>query len=559
MVGMYITKIPTKTKKGKISHLCILLRESYREQGKVKTRTIANLTHCNPKEVSAIELALQYKDDLTALKTVDDFVEVKEGMSVGAVWLVHELARRLGIEQALGKERAGKLALWQVIARVLDQGSRLSAVRLAGVHAACDVLGIRKGFSEDHLYRNLAWLSANQKKIEKVLFKTRYRRKKQPELFLYDVTSSYFEGVKNALADWGYDRDKKKGKKQVVLGLLCDEQGDPVSVEVYHGNTRDYHTFGSQVKKVADEFGCKRVTFVGDRGMIKSAQIAQLADHEFFHYITAITKPQINKLLTDGVFQMDLFEQELCEIIHDSIRYVLRRNPLRAQQIAQTRKEKKATIEKLCKKKNTYLAEHPRATVSVALKEVKDKIEQLKIDAWLNVEATERTLESQEDTEALEAAGKLDGCYVIKSDLPQEVNKQIIHDRYRDLAKVEKAFRTCKTTLLEMRPWHVHCEQSTRGHALVVMLSFLIIRHLEEAWSDYDLTVEEGLAQLGTLCSTQLLTKDGSSCHRIPTPRKISSKLLQAANVVLPSVLPSLGTPVGTRKKLPSERLSYRK
>ena len=259
---MYVTEVPTKTKEGKLSHLCILLRESYRQNGRVKNRTIANLTHCDPKDVAAIRLALKHKDELTVLRSVED-VELEQGMSVGAAWLVYDVARRIGIEKALGQERAGKLALWQVMARVIDQGSRLSAVRLAQVHATCNILGMRQGLSEEHLYDNLAWLSQNQKGIERRLFVER-RKGKKPELFLYDITSSYFEGEHNELADWGHDRDKKRGKKQVVVGLLCDEEGSPVSVEVFKGNTRDFDTFGSQVKKSVEGFGCQRVTFVGD-------------------------------------------------------------------------------------------------------------------------------------------------------------------------------------------------------------------------------------------------------------------------------------------------------
>jgi hypothetical protein len=354
---MYITEILTKTKKGLVSHRCILLRESFRKDGKINTRTIANLTHCNPGEVAAIRLALQHKDDLTVLQSLKE-VELEQGMSVGAAWLVYQVARKMGIETALGKERSGKLALWQVMARVINQGSRLSAVRLAQVHAGCDILGRREGFNEDDLYDNLAWLAENQSQIEERLFLKR-RPGKKPELFLYDVTSSYFEGEYNELADWGYNRDKKSGKKQVVLGLLCDEGGDPVSIEVYRGNTLDFETFDGQIKKAADKFGCERVTFVGDRGMIKSGQITALGEAKF-HYITAITKPQIEKLLRAGVFQMELFDQELCEVEEAGVRYVLRRNPERVKEIVSMRKGKKGSIEKLCEKGNGYLAEHPR-------------------------------------------------------------------------------------------------------------------------------------------------------------------------------------------------------
>lgn len=548
---MYITEVLTKTKKGKISHRCILLRESYRENGKVKNHTLANLTHCNPKEVAAMRLALEYKDDLSIIKSVKD-IELNEGMSVGAVWTVYDVARQLGIEKALGTGREAKLALWQVIARVIDQGSRLSAVRLAKVHAACDILGINEGFTEDDLYENLTWLSGNQRKTEKRLFKAR-RGKQKPELFLYDVTSSYFEGTENHLADWGYNRDQKKGKKQVVIGLLCDEGGDPVSIEVFKGNTRDFDTFSSQVKKTANEFGCQQVTFVGDRGMIKAKQISELKGEEF-NYITAITKPQINKLIKTGVIQMGLFDEKVCEVEDKEVRYILRRNPIRADEIATTRREKKKAVENTCRKKNDYLGEHPRAKVEKAIKEVQNKIITLKLSNWLKVEADGRTLKLKEDKDALADQARLDGCYVIKTDLPKQVDKQIIHDRYKDLAKVEQAFRTSKTAMLEMRPWYVQKETSTRAHALVVMLAYLIAHYLQQAWAAFDVTVEEGLKQLSNLCSMEMVTKDQSSCHRIPTPGKTSAKLLDAANIRLPKVLPHLGAHVVSRKKLQSRR-----
>lgn len=282
---MYITQTTAPSKSGQ-PYTCTLLRESYREGGVVKNRTIANLSHCKPEEIAALHLALQHKDNLAELGSIVESVRLQEGLSIGAVWTIYTVAKRLGIEKVLGSERAGKLALWQVIARTLDQGSRLSAVRLAQTHAGCDILGLSRGFDENDLYDNLGWLQEHQVEIEQRLFKTRYchkrqqEKKKVPELFLYDVTSSYFEGVCNALSDWGYSRDGKKGKKQVVVGLLCDEAGEPLSVEVFRGNTSDLKTFRNQIAKIAQRFGCQRVTMVGDRGMIKSAQIQQLKEVE---------------------------------------------------------------------------------------------------------------------------------------------------------------------------------------------------------------------------------------------------------------------------------------
>ncbi len=282
-----------------------LLRESYRAHGKVLHRTIANVSHCSEAEIAALRLALRHKEELEHLGTIQDAITLKQGMSFGAVWIVYHIARRLGIEKALGTTREGKLALWQVIARVIAQGSRLSAVRLAMAHAACDVLGL-DAFDEDALYENLDWLAGVQASIEDRLFAQR-RQTKPVNLFLYDVTSSYLEGTHNDLAAFGYNRDGKKGKLQIVIGLLCDEDGQPVSIAVFPGHTPDPHTFASQLAKVKTRFGVTEITFVGDRGMIKGQQVEDLA-RQGFHYITAITKPQIDKLLRTGVLQMGLFD-----------------------------------------------------------------------------------------------------------------------------------------------------------------------------------------------------------------------------------------------------------
>ena len=182
--------VENKSKSGKKIYRSILLRESYREDGKVKKRTIANLSNCTPQEISAIKLALNHKDNLGVLGSLSESIELKEGLSVGAVWCVSQVARELGIEKSLGNDFQGKLAMWQVIARVINQGSRLSAVRLAQVHAAGEVLDLKRGFDENDLYENLAWLAENQGEIEQKLFELR-RGGKKPKLFLCDVTSSY--------------------------------------------------------------------------------------------------------------------------------------------------------------------------------------------------------------------------------------------------------------------------------------------------------------------------------------------------------------------------------
>jgi len=550
-VGVHIERRQWKSANGK-TYTSILLRHSYRENGKVAKKTIANLTHCATEDVNAIELALKHKHDLSALGSGKK-IQLKEGSSVGAVWVVHEVAKRLAIDKALGTDFAGKLALWQVIARVIDQGSRLSAVRLAQVHAACDVLGIRRGFDKNDLYENLTWLCQRQDQVERKLFAAR-RGDRKPELFLYDVTSSYLEGQQNELAAYGYNRDKKKGKLQIVIGLLCDEAGDPVSTEVFKGNTLDPQTFGGQVKKAAEHFGCEGVTFVGDRGMIKRGQIDTLVEAGF-HYITAITKPQIIKLIHDGVLQMGLFDDTICEVEDGGVRYVLRRNPQRALEIAATRDSKRRSVQALVEAQTAYLRDHPRAAIATAEKTVREKIAKLKIDSWLAVQAKERNLHSVVDEQKLEEVSRLDGCYVIKTDLPESAaDKQVVHDRYKDLANVEWAFRTSKTAHLEVRPVYVRKEENTRAHVLVVMLAYSVVRTLARAWAELDITVEEGLDHLKTLCAMEIRTPAGGSCLRIPEPRDTSQALLQALDLHLPEALPHKEVRVVTRKKLTERR-----
>jgi Transposase DDE domain len=530
-----------------------LLRECYRQEGKVKHRTIANLSRCSPQEIEAVRLALRHKQELAALGTLKDAVQLHQGPSIGAVWLVYQVARQLGIEQALGPSRQGRLALWQVIARVIDQGSRLSAVRLAATHAACDVVGLER-FDEEDLYGDLDWLSVHQAEIEDRLFQL---QPKEPVsgLFLYDVTSSYLEGNHNELGAFGYNRDGKRGKRQVVIGLLCNGGGRPLSIEVFAGNTQDPKTFTPQVKKVVKRFGGREVTFVGDRGMIKAPQIEALGEQQF-HYITAITKPQIEALLKSDVLQLGLFDETLAEITTaEGLRYILRRNPHRAEEIAASREDKYQTLSKAAVESNHYLSAHPRARVEVALRLLEKRRQKLRLAQWVKLFIEGREIRVAQDPQALREIAKLDGCYVLKTDLAREAaSKDTVHERYKDLALVEWAFRESKTVHLEMRPLYVRRESRTRGHAFVVMLAYALIKELATRWQPLDLTVKEGIDQLATLSLTEVRIKDHAPYHQVPTPTDTLQRLLDAAQVRLPKVLPSRGVTVTTKTKLQNRR-----
>jgi len=523
-----------------------LLRESYREGGKVKHRTIANLSQCSEEEIAAMKLALRHKGQLAQLGSIED-LNVQQGSRIGAVFSLQVVAQRLGLVRALGGQRPGKLALWQVMARLLSQGSRLSAVRLAARHAAGEILGLET-FHEDHLYQNLAWLADHQEQIEQRLFRQRYGAA-PPQLFLYDVTSSYLEGFNNILAAFGYNRDGKKGKQQLVIGLLTGPEGAPVAVRVFAGNTADPKTVAEQIRTLAQGFGVSQVTLVGDRGMLKLPQIEALQQHEF-HYITAITKSQIRQHLKTGAFQMHLFDQDLAEVEIDNVRYILRRNPQRMIEMAQTRQKKLESLKLRLTHKQQYLQDHPRANPEIAKNKLEDYAKLLQIDPWAKVTLNDRTLALETDPAAWAQDTQLDGCYVIKTDLPGPIAPaDLIHQRYKDLAQVERAFRTFKNGHLEIRPTFVQTEASTRGHVFVVMLAYLLERELDHYWRHLNLTVSEALDELGSVRGVEL-TLGPATCQQVPQATGLAQQLLSSAQITLPQALPLRRVHVATRKKL---------
>jgi transposase len=295
---------------------------------------------------------------------------------------------------------------------------------------------------------------------------------------------------------------------------------------------------------------------VGDRGMIKSGQIEALLGHGFY-YITAITKPQIDTLLDQDIIQMELFSEELCEIEYDEVRYILKRNPVRAKELEDVRKDKIEKIGDFIHDRNQYLDEHPRAVITVAVSRVKELIEKLKLSSFLSVQTDGRVLSLTCDDDALEEAIHLDGCYVIKSNVPRDaVRKEIIHERYKDLAYVESAFRNMKTTQLEIRPVNVRKASRTRGHVFIVMLSYFISKYLREKWAEFDLTVEEGINELSTICCIE--THVGAVAYnQIPEPRDLGLQLINSLNITLPPAIQCRGINVATRKKLNLKRKSH--
>jgi transposase len=560
---MFIAEVVSKGKRGK-SYTSVLLRESFRVGSAVKSKTLAVLTHLPAHVLEAVRRAVaQPVDSLPKLADASDgALRLRQAESFGALWTVDQLAQQLGIKKALGVTQEAQLSYWQVLARVLRPGTSLLAmVRLATTCAAAALLGWQRAFTEDHLYANGAWLQGRHAVIERRLWHARPAQPKD-QLFLYDVTSSYLEGDDNALAAWGYNRDHKEGKKQLVIGLLTDSQGEPVSIQVYRGNTSDLKTFGQQVHLIKKELGCEGVTLVGDRGMIRTDQkaAAQKAD---FHFVTALTKPQIQTLLAAKVLQLEFFEEQVHEVLgEDGRRFVLRRNPVRQQEIQRAREQKQQTLEAALKKANTYLDEHARAKVATQRRYLAARLESFKVQDWLKLSIRKQRLVLTLDATALKAAAQLDGCYVVETDLkPAQADARTIHDRYKDLAFVERDFRTLKTGHLEFRPWFVCTADNTQAHALTSMLALKVRRHWERAWWSLEVTVEEGLRELEKLCVMELIHPQSGKvvARQVPEPSARQKQLLDALKLELPATVPQAEVTVGTRKKIHKVRKSPEK
>lgn len=540
----------TRKHKGK-QYTAILLRHAYRDNGKVRHKTLLNLTHYPTEDIEAMRIALQHKSKLDLLANFSE-MEITTLKSVGATYLLHHVASELMITRALGSGRFARIILWEAISRLIEPTSKLGSVRLAMQHSVLETLNM-EAFNEDHIYDALTWLDENQGKIEKRLFDARSNTVNS--LLLYDVTSSYFEGKKNELAEYGYNRDKKKGKKQIVIGLLTDEQGIPVSVQVYKGNTQDVATLNDQIEKTCKVFGVSSVVFVGDKGMIKTKGQEALTQSGF-NYITGITRPQIETLLKSGVLQMSLFDSEIKEItdIDNNTRYILRRNPIRAQELETNNKAKLDSLQVFVEEKNLYLENHPRAKSQKALEKVDAKARKLNIAKWLDISLEGRKISVSIMQEQLREASRLDGCYVIKSDVKQtRMDAQAIHDRYKDLSKVEHAFRDSKTQYLEVRPIFLRKKENTRAHVFIVMLSYMINQQLEKYWSNLDISVKEGVDKLSKICLQKVMIRN-KAFYIIPEPDAQAKQLLDQAKVKLPKTLRPKEYEVYTKIKLQKNR-----
>ena len=477
--------------------------------------------------------------------------DIHLGPCYGVLAALDGLAREIGLVRAVGEQsRLQRLALFLIFARLAHQGSRLSAARWSEDHAVKEILQVGS-FDEDDLYAALEDLQQRQESIEAALA-PKAAAPSARAIYLYDVTSVYFEGLENELADFGYNRDGKKGKKQLVAGLLTDGNGEPISIELYRGNTGDPPTFLDAVQKLKVRFGAEEVALVGDRGMIKRLGKAALGEAKFC-YVTALTDPQIRALLAKKGLQLELFEDQPAEVELNGKRYVLRCNPQTQARERARRADQWARVQAKITARNLEVEHKPRTDPNRSLRQAQALLTKYRLQGWVKVELAGRKVVWTEDEAARQKQAELDGCYVIESDLPKELaSTQQVHDRYLDLTQVERDFRTLKTGLLALRPIFLRKEGRTRGHALVCLLALKLARELDRRLAPLGLTVEDGLERLKAVRLVRLGNSE-VELWRLPTsyPRA-QSEVLEALPHLKPPMLslrkPNLRRLVNPRK-----------
>ena len=477
MVVMYI-----ETVKNRNSPPCILLRESYREDGRVKKRTVANLTNWPKEVVSQLRVAMSNK-------ACADF-DIIRSLPHGHVAAVLRCMKNLKISGVLGGRpcREKDLATALIAQRILSPGSKLATARLLGTESAASSLGEELGLaevSETELYAAMDWLLERQDAIEAKLAK-RHLGNGAP--VLYDLTSVYMEGTKCPLSAYGYSRDGKKGKLQIEFGLLCDEDGRPVAVRVFEGNVADPTTVAERIRTLKDKFGLSRVVVVGDRGMLTSARIREdLSPEDGIDWISALTTDGIRKLQSEELIQPELFDQQnLAEVNSPSFpdeRLIVCRNPHLAARRANKREELLAATEVELAKVKAATQRDKRALKGI------DKIamragralDRFKMRKHFKIEVTETDFHYERRVENIAEEAALDGIYVVRSSLKKDdAGADELVGLYKSLSRVERAFRSIKTVDLNVRPIFHRTADRVRAHVLLCMLAYYVEWQLKE-------------------------------------------------------------------------------
>jgi transposase len=482
---MYVASVPNRS-----SPPAILLRESYREAGKVKTRTIANISHLRPLQIEALRGALSDAVSPTGLSLPDSF-RIERSRPHGHVAAVLGSLRKLQLDSMLDSQpsRQRDLVVAMIAARILDPASKLATAR--GLHSDTlistlgELLALDSA-NETELYPAMDWLLARQEQIEKELAK---RQLQDGAMVLYDLTSTYFEGRHCPLGKLGHSRDDKSGKLQIVFGLLTNALGCPVAVEVFAGNTADPNTVATQVNKLRLRFGLRQVVLVGDRGMITSARIRQdLPASHGIEWISALRATQIQKLARDGQLQMSLFDKtDLVEIAHPDFpgeRLVACFNPLLAEERARKRPDLLTATEKQLEKiaAATKRSRRPlRGKQNIGLRAGKI-LNRYKMGKHFQLRIEEDSFHYERKAANIEREPSLDGICVIRTSVRAEAlsSPQVVAS-YKSLSGVERAFRSLKTVDLHVRPIPHRLPDRVRAHILLCMLAYYVEWHMRQA------------------------------------------------------------------------------
>ena len=522
---MYVATVPNRN-----SPPAILLRESFRLGGKVRNRTLSNLSHWPPAQLDALRSVLKGATSIgPPLPQAFDIVRSRPHGHVAAVL---STLRRLHLDRLIDTQASRELDLVVALiaARVLEPASKLATSRALHPDTLSSTLGELLHLdspSEDELYQAMDWLLPRQARIEQALAK---RHLAEGALVLYDLTSTYFEGRHCPLAKLGHARDDKKGKLQVVFGLMTDAEGCPIAVEVYAGNTSDPKTVSDQVTKLRQRFGLQRVILVGDRGMITSARIREdLQPAPGIDWITALRAPAIKKLASAGVLQLSLFDsRDLAEITHPDFpgeRLIACYNPLLAEERARKRPELLAATEKELDKiaGATRRPKRPlRGKQNIGLR-VGKVLNHYKMGKHFQIHIEEDSFSYQRKQTNIEKEESLDGIYVIRTNVPAEVfsSEQTVRN-YKSLSGVELAFRSLKTVDLHVRPIHHRQPDRVRAHIFLCMLAYHVEWHMRQDLAPllFDDDDRAAAAQLRTsvVAPAQRSTAAQQKAHRRRTP-----------------------------------------
>ena len=480
---MYVALVPNRN-----SPPAYLLREGYREDGKVKSRTLANLSHWPLAKIERLRHVL--RDEV--LSSTAEGLTMLRSLPHGHVAAVLGIARKIGLDRLLAAGQAparlATLVLAMILARVIDPASKLATARQLDAATATSSLGplLELGtVSEQELYAALDWLLSQQSRIESRLAQ---RHLSQGTLVLYDVSSTYFEGRTCPLARRGYSRDGKRDKLQIIFGLLCASDGCPVAVEVFEGNTGDPSTLAAQVAKLKQRFHLDHVVLVGDRGMITEARVETVLKPAGLDWITALRAPTIRTLLEQGAFQLSLFdERDLAEVTSPDFpddRLVVCRNPWLAAERARKRLDLLAATEADLRKVVRAVARKTKPVrgadkIGLAAGAV---LNRHKVAKHFILTITDDAFGFERNVEAIEAEGRLDGFYVIRTNLDKTTlaTSDVVRV-YKSLSQAERAFRSIKTVDLEIRPIHHRLSDRVRAHVLLCMLAYYLEWHMRQA------------------------------------------------------------------------------